>query len=58
VLIRDIAAEDPPNDRFYEGDVASPPSGQLGDTGTRSTVYATGDDAVATLVALGISPVS
>ena len=38
VLIRDIAGENPPNDRFYEGDVASPPSGQLGDTGARSTV--------------------
>ena len=58
VLIRDIAGEDPPNDRFYEGDVASPPSGQPGDTGTRSTVYATGDAAVAALVALGITPVS
>lgn len=58
VLIRDIAAEDPPNDRFYEGDVASPPSGQPGDTGSRSTVYATGDDAVAALVGLGITPIS
>jgi Ferritin-like domain len=56
VLIRDIAGEDPPNDRFYEGDVASPPSGQLGDTGARSTVYATGDAAVAALLAVGITP--
>jgi SAM-dependent methyltransferase len=56
VLIRDIASENPPNDRFYEGDVAAPPSGQLGDTGTRSTVYASGDDAVAALLALGIIP--
>jgi hypothetical protein len=56
VLIRDIAGEDPPNDRFYEGDVAAPPSGRLGDTGVRSTVYATGDAAVAALVALGITP--
>lgn len=56
VLIRDIAGEDPPNDRFYEGDVAAPPSGRPGDTGMRSTVYATGDAAVAALVALGIAP--
>ena len=56
VLIRDIAGEDPPNDRVYEGDVAAPPSGAPGDTGVRSTVYATGDDAVAALVALGITP--
>jgi hypothetical protein len=56
VLIRDIAGEDPPNDRFYEGDVDSPPSGQLGDTGTRSVVYGSGDDAVAALLALGIVP--
>jgi ferritin-like protein len=58
VLIRDIAGEDPPNNRFYEGDVGSPPSGALGDTGVRSTVYATGDDAVSALLALGITPVS
>ena len=38
VLIRDIAGEDPPNDRFYEGDIAAPPSGALGDSGARSTV--------------------
>jgi hypothetical protein len=55
VLIRDIAAESPPNDRFYEGDVGSPPTGVLGDTGTRSTVYASADDAVAALLALGIT---
>jgi hypothetical protein len=58
VLIRDIAGEDPPNDRFYEGDVSSPPSGALGDGGARSTVYATGDAAVAALVALGVAPIS
>jgi hypothetical protein len=56
VLIRDIAGEDPPNDRFYEGDVAAPPTGAAGDTGTRSTVYATGGDAVNALLALGIVP--
>jgi hypothetical protein len=56
VLIRDIAGSDPPNDRFYEGDVASPPSGAAGDTGTRSTVYATAGDAVDALLALGIAP--
>jgi len=55
VLIRDIAALDPPNDRFYEGDVATPPSGLLGDTGVRSTVYATASDAVNALLALGIT---
>jgi Ferritin-like domain len=58
VLIRDIAGANPPNDRFYEGDVAAPPSGVLGDTGARSVVYATGDAAVAALVALGVTPVS
>lgn len=58
VLIRDIAALNPPNDRFYEGDVAAPPSGALGDAGARSAVYATGDAAVAALVALGVTPVS
>jgi hypothetical protein len=56
VLIRDIAGEDPPNNRFYEGDVGSPPTGALGDTGVRSTVYATASDAVSALLALGITP--
>jgi Ferritin-like domain len=56
VLIRDIAGQDPPNNRFYEGDVAAPPSGALGDTGTRSTVYTTAGDAVNALLALGIVP--
>jgi len=55
VLIRDIAGEDPPNNRFYEGDVGSPPTGALGDTGVRSTVYASANDAVAALLALGIT---
>ncbi len=55
-LINDIAGGDPPNDRFYEGDVAAPPSGALGDTGARSTVYATAGDAVGALVGLGITP--
>lgn len=58
VLIRDIAGLNPPNDRFYEGDVATPPNGVLGDTGVRSVVYGTGDAAVAALVALGVTPVS
>jgi hypothetical protein len=57
VLIRDIAGEDPPNDRFYEGDIGAP-SGDLGNTGVRSTVYATAGDAVNALLALGIAPVS
>jgi Ferritin-like domain len=56
VLINDIAGVSPPNDRFYEGNVLSPPSGAAGDTGARSTVYATGGDAVNALVALGLSP--
>ena len=58
VLIRDIAALSPPNDRFYEGNVGAPATGALGDTGARSVVYATGDAAVAALVALGVTPVS
>ncbi len=57
VLIRDIAGLNPPNDRFYEGNVGSP-SSVLGNTGTPSVVYATGDAAVAALVALGVTPVS
>jgi hypothetical protein len=56
VLINDIAGVDPPNDRFYEGDVLSPPSGAHGDTGARSQVYATAGDAVNALLGLGISP--
>lgn len=56
VLINDIGGIDPPNDRFYEGDVLSPPSGALGDTGARSSVYATAGDAVNALIGLGISP--
>ena len=56
VLINDIAAVSPPNDRFYEGDVLSPPSGAVGDTGSRSTVYATAGDAVNALLALGLTP--
>jgi hypothetical protein len=56
VLINDIAGVSPPNDRFYEGDVLSPPSGNHGDTGTRSIVYGTAGDAVNALVGLGISP--
>jgi hypothetical protein len=56
VLINDIAGVSPPNDRFYEGDVLSPPSGAVGDTGARSQVYPTAGDAVTALVGLGISP--
>jgi hypothetical protein len=56
VLIRDIAGEDPPNDRFYEGDAGVPGvSGDLGNTGTRSHVYASAADAVNALLGLGIS---
>jgi len=57
VLIRDIAGEDPPNDRFFEGDTGTP-SNAVGNTGARSTVYASGGDAVNALLALGITPVS
>jgi len=57
VLIRDIAGEDPPNDRFFEGDTGTP-SNILGNTGARSTVYASAGDAVNALLALGITPVS
>jgi len=57
VLIRDIAGETPPNDRFFEGDIGAP-SSTLGNTGTRSTVYASAGDAVNALLALGITPVS
>jgi Ferritin-like domain len=56
VLINDIAGVSPPNNRFYEGDVLSPPSGALGDTGPRSTVYALAGDAVGALLALGLTP--
>jgi len=56
VLIRDIAGEDPPNDRFYEGDAGVPgPSSDAGNTGIRSHVYALGGDAVTALLALGIT---
>ena len=55
VLINDIMGIDPPNDRFYEGDLDAP-SSQLGNTGRPSTVYATAGDAVAALLALGITP--
>jgi hypothetical protein len=57
VLIRDIAGLNPPNDRFYEGNVGSP-SSALGNTGTPSVVYASGDAAVGALKNLGITPIS
>jgi len=57
VLIRDIAGENPPNDRFFEGDIGAP-SNTLGNTGTRSTVYASAGDAVNALLALGIIPMN
>lgn len=56
VLIRDIAALTPPNDRFFEGDQAPGPDMTLGNTGPRSTVYANGDAAVLALLALGVEP--
>jgi ferritin-like protein len=56
VLIRDIAGLNPPNDRFFEGTQPPGQTSQLGNTGIRSTVFATGDAAVAALVALGIKP--
>ena len=54
VLINDIMGISPPNDRFYEGDLV-PAAGALGDTGTRSIVFASAGDAVAALLALGIT---
>ena len=53
VLINDIMGVSPPNDRFYEGNIGAP-SNDLGNTGLRSKVYASGDDAVTALVNLGI----
>ncbi|HEX9038996.1 MAG TPA: ferritin-like domain-containing protein [Ktedonobacterales bacterium] len=47
VLIRDIAGDNPPNNRLFEGDLSS----------NGSTVYATAADAVNALLALGITPV-
>lgn len=47
-LIRDIASEEPPNNRVFEGNLSS----------NGSTVYATAGDAVNALLALGITPVS
>ena len=55
VLINDIIGIDPPNDRFYEGDLVAA-GGALGDTGARSTVFASANDAVNALLALGIVP--
>ena len=54
-LINDIAGNSPPNDRFNEGDAVAP-SGSFGDTGPRSTVYASAGAAVGALVGLGITP--
>lgn len=55
VLINDIMAVSPPNDRFYEGDLGGPTS-TLGNTGKRSTVYGSAGGAVNALLALGITP--
>lgn len=54
VLIRDIAGANPPNDRWFEGDITAP-DGSLGNTGSRSTVYGSAGDAVNALLALGIT---
>lgn len=54
VLINDIMAVSPPNDRFYEGGDLIPASGVFGDTGTRSRDFASAGDAVNALLALGI----
>jgi ferritin-like protein len=56
VLIRDIAGGNPPNDRFFEGDQGPGSDNTLGNTGLRSTVYPSGDAAVADLLALGVFP--
>ncbi|HEX6819418.1 MAG TPA: ferritin-like domain-containing protein [Ktedonobacterales bacterium] len=55
VLIRDIAGEDPPNGRWFEGDITAA-DGTLGNSDVRATVYATAGDAVNALLALGITP--
>lgn len=55
VLIRDIAGEDPPNGRWFEGDITAP-NGTPGNTDARATVYASPGDAVNALLALGITP--
>ena len=48
VLIRDIAGEDPPNNRVFEGNLSA----------NGSTVYASAGDAVNALLALGVGVVS
>jgi len=48
VLIRDIEMDSLPNNRVFEGNLSS----------NGSTVYATADDAVNALLALGIKPIS
>jgi len=63
ILIRDIAGDNPPNDRFYEGGnfdsfSVPAPNSVLGNAGTRSVVYASAGDAVNALLALGIKPIS
>lgn len=55
VPMRDIAGEDPPNDRWFEGDITSSDS-TLGNTAACFTVYATASDAVNALLTLGIAP--
>lgn len=55
VLLREIAGDDPPNDRYFEGDITSADS-TLGNTDVRATVYTSAGDAVNALLALGISP--
>ncbi len=55
VLINDIAAITPPNDRFFEGDIGAA-SDQVGNPGTRSTVFAAASDAVNAMLTLGIKP--
>jgi hypothetical protein len=42
----------------YHETLIGGPSSTLGNTGTRSTVYASAEDAVNTLLALGITPAS
>jgi len=57
VLINDLSGVTPPNDRFYEGPVAPPAvPPAFGDSGARSTLYSTSNDAVGALLALNIVP--
>lgn len=56
VLIRDIAMLTPPNDRNFEGTSLGADGTGTATSSNGSTVYASGDEAVVALLALGITP--